>query len=412
MSSNLNDIFTDKVNINKVIADKQRSGDPTLRVHTKEVLSYKDKGLSVEEARKRMIEAGQAPKGIAGETLKNRAAGAVAPKPAEAVPVVAEPAPTAPAPEPVAVTPVPVPVVEVKPAPAERGAGGSQPAADVPDTRSEHLENDRFVVDIRQERGEWAAVITFKNGAGTEKFTARTKNELLMKLAEGKGNATLRVRAAVRREKLGTAQYDQNYTLPDSVTEEDFKAMSAGAQNAFIESLQVAAATIFVKQHPEYYITEKNADLIWEFLTARNLPVTLRNMDLAYEDLSDDGLLETRPQEAKPEQVSVQVAPAPAPAPKVEDSTPAAVPAPAAPAAAPAPAPAVVVRTRGSSGLQPAQSSVSNTGLEEQPAAPKEPSAAELRAKAPIGKPVRGSELEAEYKKLMADRARNRTQRY
>lgn len=409
MSSNLNDIFTDKVNINKVIADKQRSGDPTLRVHTKEVLSYKDKGLSVEEARKRMIEAGQAPKGIAGETLKNRAAGAVASKPAEPAP--AEPVePAAPAPEPVAATPAPAPVVEVKPAPAERGQGGSQPNVDAGDTRAEHLENDRFSVDIRQERGEWAAVITFKNGAGTEKFTARTKNELLMKLAEGKGNATLRVRAAVRREKLGNTQYDQTYVLPDGVSVEDFNALGENAKRVFIQNLEVAAGNLFIHQHPEYYPTEQNADTLWAFLANKQLPITYRNMCLAYDDLTEDGLLETRPQEAKPEPVSVT--PAPAPAPKVEDSTPAAVPAPAAPAAAPAPAPAVVVRTRGSSGLQPAQSSVTNTGLEEQPATPKEPSAAELRAKAPIGKPVRGSELEAEYKKLMADRARNRTQRY
>lgn len=406
-SANMNTILGDKVNINQVIAKKQREGDSVLRVSTQEVLTYKDKGLSVEEARKRMLEAGEAPKGVARETRKNNAVGAVPPAPPAAdaspvVPAVAEPAPIA---APVA----PAATVEVVPAPAERGTGGSSASPETVDTRAERIETDRFIGEIKQERGEWAATITFKNGAGTEKFSARTKNELLMKLVEGKANATLRVRAAVRREKLGTAQYDQNYVLPDGVTEADFKAMSESAQNAFIQNLQVAAGTLFVRQHPEYYITEKNADLLWEFLIARNLPLTLRNMDLAYEDLSDDGLLETRPQE--PVTVSVQAVSAPAPAPRAEDSAPVVAPTHAAPAAAPIAAPAVTVRTRGSSGLQPGQSSVSNTGLEEQPAASQEPSAAELRAKAPIGTPVRGSALEAEYKKLMADRARSR-QRY
>lgn len=413
-NSNMTDILGDKVNINQVIAKKQLAGDSVLRVRTQEVLSYKDNGLSVEEARKRMLEAGQAPKGIAKEAQKNRAVGVVVPKPAAESVVAPEPAAPA-ADAPAVVVPVvpasePVATVEVKPAPAERGSGGSVPSADAVDTRAEHLENDRFIVDIKQDRGEWAAVITFKNGAGTEKFTARTKNELMMKLAEGKGNATLRVRAAVRREKLGTAQYDSTYSLPDGVTLDEFNALSEGAKRAFIQNLEVAAGNLFLHRNPDYLPTEKNADTLWSFLTSRNLPITYRNMCLAYEDLSEDGLLETKPQpQAAQTPISVPVAPVPAPAPKAEDSAPVAVPMPATPVVVPTPAPAaVVVRTRGTSGLQPGQSSVTNAELEERPAAPTEPSAAELRAKAPINKPLRGSALEAEYKQLMAERSRNR----
>ena len=39
-----------------------------------EVVKFGDKGISVEEARRKMLEAGQAPKGIQRETRKNESA--------------------------------------------------------------------------------------------------------------------------------------------------------------------------------------------------------------------------------------------------------------------------------------------------------------------------------------------------
>lgn len=53
------------------------------RVHVGDVAKFKDGGISVEDARKRMVEAGQAPKGIAAEKSKNVAVGGAPPKPAE-----------------------------------------------------------------------------------------------------------------------------------------------------------------------------------------------------------------------------------------------------------------------------------------------------------------------------------------
>lgn len=53
------------------------------RVHVGDVAKFRDKGLSVEEARRQMVQAGQAPKGVAAEKAKNIAIGATPPKPAE-----------------------------------------------------------------------------------------------------------------------------------------------------------------------------------------------------------------------------------------------------------------------------------------------------------------------------------------
>lgn len=52
-------------------------------VRVGDVAKFKDKGLSVEDARKQMLEAGQAPKGLASEKAKNDAVGAAPPKPAQ-----------------------------------------------------------------------------------------------------------------------------------------------------------------------------------------------------------------------------------------------------------------------------------------------------------------------------------------
>ena len=42
-----------------------------------EVVKFGDRGISVEEARRKMLEAGQAPKGIQSETRKNEAVGVI-----------------------------------------------------------------------------------------------------------------------------------------------------------------------------------------------------------------------------------------------------------------------------------------------------------------------------------------------
>lgn len=343
----------------------------------------KDVGISVEEARKRMLEAGQAPSGIAGEFRKNAAVGAVIPA---AVPVVTvpEPAPVL-VPEPVVPTVAAVEIAPAVPVP-------------VPAPQAERIETSQFVAEIRQEDGQWVAEIIYKTGGGTEKFEALTRKALDLKLLEGKANGTLRVRKAVRREKYG-ADLDKSYTLPEGVTNETFAAMPEAARAAVIDSLAMQDALSFRELHPEFYGTEENSDKLQKFLFKQNYPITTRNLEYAFEELMESDELEIRPTP------KVVVAPSvPSPAPRVEDSAPAAVSvAPVAPATPTPPAPAVLVRKRGTTGLQPGYSSAADAELDapEEGSKPRELSEAELRALPP-------AELKKQYQATMAARKKAR----
>jgi len=320
------------------------------------VLRYPDRGDSVEEARRKMLAAGEAPAGVASERKKNEAAGftaeAAAPAPV-LTPAAPRPAPAAPEPPPPAV-----------PASSTDGV--------------ERLENAKFVLAIFQENGEWVGEITYKNGAGVERFAAPTRKALDMRLLEGKANATLRVRQAIRREKFGEQELDKFYPLPDGLTTAEFNAMPEVAQGALIDGVATKEAVVFRDTHPEFYAITENSQKIQQFLFKQNLPITVRNLEYAFKELmegEEEPLLVVRPQPTLPVTPSV-----PPVAPVAVDSAPVAAVEPTAPAVAPAAPPAPPVRKRGTTGLQPGFSSAGNTELDaEEGNKSREPAEAELR---------------------------------
>lgn len=348
-----------------------------------EVLRFRDAGPSVEEARKKMIEAGEAPAG--------RPTVAVAEEPAVVPPTPATPAAAAVASvlepefeeEEVVVPPA------AEPAPAAAAPVVTPPAAPPATVKPERVDTPQFTGEIKQEKGEWVAEIRYKNGSGTERFIAKSRNELMLKLLEGKGHATIRVNKAVRREKLGWSELDRQYPLPDGITAKDFSEMKEAQQDHLLATIASEQTLAFREAHPEFYKSESNGSKLLKFLSNERLPVTYRNLEYAFDELSDPNL----PPEVRLEEAPVAtpslVQPAPA-APVQTDSEPAVATPPAAPAAvaAPAPAaaaaapatPAVRVRPRGSSGLQPGQSSSPTEPVRpEAGSEPRELSEAELR---------------------------------
>jgi hypothetical protein len=373
-----------------------------------DVLKFGSKGLSVEDAKKAMLAAGEAPRGMVARPPE-------APL-AAAEPVVPAAAPVAP------VIPAEVDdfADEIPAAPAAASAAPAIPAAPVAappaapapasvPQKIERVENAQFTAEIKQENGKWTAEIRYKNGAGTEKFIKNTKNELMLALLEGKGNATLRVNKAVRREKLGFSELDRQYPLPEGITVKDFDEMPDKAQDALLWSVANNQVIMFRDAHPEFYRTDANKQKLLDFLNKEKLPITKRNLDYALDELSDPNLpVDVRLEEA-PAPVSVAPAtpsleqPAPVTAPARTDSAPAAPVVAAASAATTPAAPAVVVRKRGTTGLRPGDSSVS-TELGSTPEGGGEPrqlSQAELR-KLPL----------PELKRIAdAERRRNSAQR-
>lgn len=359
-------------------------------VPVEKVLRFKDKGVSVEEARRNMLAAGEAPKGLLQEVRKNKDAGGNTPYTPE--PVAEE------IPEPAAVAPA-APVAAVEP---------PVPAAPIVERR----ENAKFILEIRQDGGEWVGEITYKNGAGSERFVAPSRNELNMKLLEGKAHGTLRVRESIRREKYGV-ELDKAYELPDNITQKDFDAMPQGGKELVLDALATNAGNIFKDLHPEYYPTSTNSDKIQKFLRnqqnglAKGLPITLKNLEYAFAELSEtDEEFEFRP-EPKFESVAPSV---PAIAPLAEDSAPAALAtAPVSTVAAPA-TPAIALRKRGTTGLRPGDSSAANTELEQpkESQQPSEPSVAELRKSSPAGQPISPALKQAFRESLASSRTAKR----
>jgi hypothetical protein len=87
--------------------------------------------------------------------------------------------------------------------------------------------------------------------------------------------------------------------------EEDAKAKEILERDAAISAIK-AEGQAFCESHPEYFSTPTNGKIIASFLAARKLAMTKKNFEIAFVELSSDGLLETFPEEPEPEVVPVK----------------------------------------------------------------------------------------------------------
>jgi hypothetical protein len=339
------------------------------------VLKFRDGGLSVEDAKKAMLAAGEAPSGMVA-----RPAATVAAAPEPIVPAVVS----------AVVPPAVGDVIEGDFEDEIEAPKAAAPAVVAPvvvppavPQRIERVENDKFIGEIKQENGKWVAELRYKAGSGTERFIADTKSLLMMKLLEGKGHATLRVNKAVRREKLGWSELDRQYPLPEGITADDFDKMSDKQQDHLLLTVATQQTLAFREAHPEFYRTDANAQKLNALLNKEKLPITLRNLEYALDELTADHLpldvrLEERPSAVAPATPSLEQ-PAPAAPPARTDPAPAvAAPAPV-PTVAAAAAPGVTVRKRGMTGLRPTDSSSEPEPAREDDREPRQLSEAELK---------------------------------
>jgi hypothetical protein len=232
-----------------------------------------------------------------------------------------------------------------------------------------HLE-DGASVSVQKGSKGWEATLTLANGAGSERFYGRTKDEMWLNVSIGKLNATKKIRELTKRNKLAvpntpaptqpapTARQltaDDIFQIKTELAADPDKALSAWFQKKFglsadelvrlakrgaiadrkLELESVARA--FVTEHEDDYyssgenyttmvaylakhklsppvqITTQNFEAVLDSL-AENGQWTLQNLNEAFEELSADGLLETEPEE--PDQTpEVQVAPPAPPTP-------------------------------------------------------------------------------------------------
>jgi len=172
------------------------------------------------------------------------------------------------------------------------------------------IENDQFVATVVEAAdGTCTATIDYKNGARQEKWVTASKDELTKALLTSKGHASLRVKEAVRRERLGGPKLDKQYQLPENISPEKFNRYPDEVKTQVIEAIALKNASLFRDLHPEFMATDKNGLALNAFLQENNFPMTVRNLEYAFECLLEENKLDVK--KAQPAQ--------PAPARHVEE---------------------------------------------------------------------------------------------
>ena len=233
---------------------------------------------------------------------------------------------------------------------------------------------------------DWILEIVSKQGHGTQRFLATSKDDLIQKLGVAQSNATKKI-----SDQKGEIEFGDRPDTWDSVfkfmndelhiSAEDYGNMPQSVKNMTIANIQAEQVREFQNEYPHNYYTENNFSQLSKYLEKREIPMTFHNIRLAWNKLSDDDMLDVRPEEElqeTPVAASTPVSVQPV-APVAANSAPAAVPTAAPASAAPAAAAnAPVARKRGTTGIMPG-TSASTLEVTEESTKPRILSEKELR---------------------------------
>jgi hypothetical protein len=271
-------------------------------------------------------------------------------------------------------------VVQVRTA-ADQRSGITQPVTTptARDLRAERIDTAQFYGEIKQDGGQWVAELVYKNGAGTERFSAQTKNALMFKLLEGKGHATVQVRRVTNDIKRRSTEYEKTYKF-EGVTQADYDKLSDTAKSALIAAQADRAAIAFKEAHTDDFLPSAyNSQKLMELLDSKQAIVSLGNLEKAFEELSANDELEVRTETVTPY--------VPEGAAELEDSSTPVTVAPTVSTVVAPVTPEPVVRKRGTLGLMPGFASAGATASEldgtEDGNQPRELSVAELKKLTP-----------------------------
>lgn len=257
-------------------------------------------------------------------------------------------------------------------------------------------DNKKYILSYGKEGKEWVVEMAFKNGAGTERWTASTREDLIKQIAKAKANASHKIHEQEENIKdlvLGDVPDNWDWfieELKDShgLTIEQFNALPEASKNTIRDTIEFAEAQRFMNSFKEYYPCPENDQHLSQYLASRKLSSSFRNLSLAYKALRRQDILKQQPEEPvrSAPVVSVPVVvPQQVSAPESANSHPTVVaePVETVPTVAAPATPAPTVRKRVSTGIVPGSSSaapVVAAERTEEGIAPQEPSVKELRA--------------------------------
>jgi hypothetical protein len=198
---------------------------------------------------------------------------------------------------------------------------------------SETPEQDEPVPPAASKRGLWRKEIDLGDGSGKQVFEAATKDELIDALVKAQENATRKIRELNRRVKSSvqpeaakpaakfepqTLSVDEQFALsqelqtnPTGAVSKLFKATVGATPEEIREALQAAReagearkaqaeATTFLNSHSEYVNNNSNEKAMMEYLHKNNMAITATNLEIAFEDLLEAGLVSTKSETPQP----------------------------------------------------------------------------------------------------------------
>lgn len=219
------------------------------------------------------------------------------------------------------------------------------PIAPTEEVETQSSESKQSPITVSESNSKFVREIDLGDGAGKQVFKGRTAEELIDNLVKAQTNATMKIReqqvklrARPELEPANLPQIlapseprqlsgDELFKLSQELQSDPTKAfdtilqaqtgMTAAqlrqigldhAQNAHL-AVAAAAENEFLAKHATDYLPSKaNAQKIISFIQEENLPYTARNIEYAFQELSEGGLLDAPSPTTETEEQRIAVA--------------------------------------------------------------------------------------------------------
>lgn len=159
-------------------------------------------------------------------------------------------------------------------------------------------------------------VIDLGDGSGAQVFEAPTLEELVEKLGTAQEHATRKIRELTQVQRAAEPVIDENeefvlsqqflqsptkafadlFKRNTGMTVEEFKQAQAKTNKLTASQEEFNVGQEFIRTQPDYFPSEKNGRKIEKWVKTEGLPFSIDSVQKAFADLSESGLLETKPQ--------------------------------------------------------------------------------------------------------------------
>jgi len=165
-----------------------------------------------------------------------------------------------------------------------------------------------FVVETYRDNrdNKWHGIIRYKPDAsgktpGTEQYVANSQSELTLKIIKGKAHSTLKIRSLTQSHKMGgrpdlREAHDLEMLKLNNLTIPEFNALPEKSKALLRETAYSNEVLKFKDQYPQYELSSetgiKNLQAVVNYINKQGWPITVRNLEIGWNDLESANKLE------------------------------------------------------------------------------------------------------------------------